>query len=159
MKTSSYLEKALFHDQASAIDEYYQEKAGKLFEQSKESSFIELHIQRPSHEGCDSSQNLQDDFMTTQPWESDVDSDSTSDPSSPTQQHQILDGPPRYTGAPVERWRLRDIQELGHYAAVSLLAVMLTLDWTNSFPPEDIRELLSDVVCSHEPQPARYRSD
>ena len=53
-----------------------------------------------------------------QKWDSDQNSDSESDPSSPIEQYQGPDGPPRYTGAPVERWKIDTIQKLIHLAAV-----------------------------------------
>ena len=46
MKTSSYFDKAILHDQVSAIDEYYEKKADQLFEHSKDLSLI--HISEPT---------------------------------------------------------------------------------------------------------------
>lgn len=118
MRTSSYFEKAVFHDQPSAIDEFYEKKAGQLFEQSWERSYIEFHVQRPSHTDPHGSHMSRDELMTAPVWDSE-DSDATTELSSPTEQAQNVDGPPQFTGAQMERWRISSTKELGYYAAVS----------------------------------------
>ena len=118
MQTSSYLEKALFYYQTSAINEYFEKKADQLFEQTKDRSYLEFHVHRPSCRAPDDSSVCHDEPSHMQKWNSDLNSDSESDPSSPIEQYQGPDGPPRYTGAPVERWKIDDVQDLTHHAAV-----------------------------------------
>ena len=55
-----------------------------------------------------------------QKWDSDLDCDSESE------QYQRPDGPPRYTGAPVERWKIDSVQQLIHHAAVGSGGVCLS---------------------------------
>ena len=121
MKTSSYFDKAIFHDQVSAIDEYYEKKAEQLFEYSKDRSYIEFHVQRPSHQDPGGPHLSQNEPTIAPEWDSDIDSDVTTELSSPTRQTQNADGPPGYTGAPIERWRISSIQELRSHATVGQL--------------------------------------
>ena len=64
--------------------------------------------------------------MIAPEWDSDVDSDAFTELSSPIKQAQNADGPPQYTGAPVERWRISNTQELRDYAAVGPLEHVLS---------------------------------
>ena len=126
MKTSSYLDEAIFHDQVSAIDEYYEKKADHLFEHSKDDSYVEFHVQRPSHKDHDGPCAFQDEPMIAPEGDSYVDSDAFTKLSSTIKQTQNADGPPQYTGAPVERWRISSTQELRNYAAVGPLEHVLS---------------------------------
>jgi len=117
MKTSSYYEKALFDDGTTAIDDYFETRVGQLFEQSKERSSIEFHIQRPSHQVDGDAKAAFDAVSKTSEWDSDLGSDSTAEPSD---QSCHLGEPPRYTEAPVMRSKITDVKNLSELAAVSM---------------------------------------
>ena len=118
MKTSSTFEKALFYDQTSAIDEVFARISGQLFEQAKERSYLEFHVQRPSNGVFGCPQSSQNSFATLQRWDSNLDRESDSDTPSPTQPFDKVGGPPCYTGTPVDRWRIVSIEDVGRCAKV-----------------------------------------
>ena len=126
MRTSSYFEKALFQDQTSAIDEYFQTKSTQLFEQSKSKPFVDFLVHQPPGKGLDGPPPSQYNTAPLQEWSSDLDGESDSEPSSPVQTLPNTDGPPCYTGAPPERWRIASSEELRHRAKVSSNSVQST---------------------------------
>ncbi|KAL8688219.1 MAG: hypothetical protein Q9218_005818 [Villophora microphyllina] len=117
MKASSYFEQALFKDNTTAIDDYFDLRRDQLFEPSKERSYVEFYIQLEFHKGDKDTQAAFEVVSRTQAWDSDLESDSGSDPSSPTEQSKYLGDPPRYTGAPILRRKISDIQSLNEVAA------------------------------------------
>ena len=120
MKTSSYFEKVLFHDDTAAIDDYFERRVGQLFEQSAERSYIEFHIQQPSHKVDVETKAAFDAIIKTPKSDSDLESDADSDPSSPTEQSCYLGEHPRYIPAPVLRRRISDAHGLSQIAVVSV---------------------------------------
>lgn len=123
MTTSSYLKKALFYDQTSAINEYFEKKADQLFEDAEARSYFGFYVHRPSHRAPDDSGVHHDELTHMWNWDSDPGYDSESESPSRTEQHQRADAPPPYTRAPVERWRIdrfriSNVQQLRHHAAV-----------------------------------------
>ena len=111
MQASSYLQKALFYDQTPAIHEFFEQKAAQLFLQPKEktSSLVELHVLQTRR------RRVSDDgFTIMQQYQSDLKQDSESN----TDLFNDSDGIPLYNGAPVERWRITNNDELKYYATV-----------------------------------------
>ena len=101
------------------MDEYYDAKAGQLFEQSSEHSYVEFYVQRPSHKDPDGSHISFDELETAKEWNSE-DSDATTELSSPTEHTQNAEGLPQLTGAQMEPCRIiTSTEELRYRAAVS----------------------------------------
>lgn len=111
MQTSSYLEKALFHDQTSANQEHFESKAEQLFAQPQEPSYLELHAQRPLGKFPQRTANSEHTFTVVQKWEA----DPSLHPESPTDSWYHEDVSSR---TQIDRWRISNVDELKHYAAV-----------------------------------------
>lgn len=118
MKTSAYFEKALFYDDAAAIEDYFERRVGQLFEQTKERSYIEFHIQLPSHKINIQNKIALEAVAKTPEWDSGLESDGSVDPSSPAEHSCFPNDPPRYIGAPVLRRRISNVETLTELAKV-----------------------------------------
>ena len=111
MQASSYLERALFHDQTLATREYFESKAGQLFAQPNERYHVELHVQRLLRIFPESAVNSEHAFTFVQKCETEPSSRS----ESPADSWYPEDGSPR---TKIERWRISDAEEFKCYAAV-----------------------------------------
>lgn len=122
MKTSSYFEDALFRDDATATEDFFAGRAGHLFEVSKERSSIEFHIQLPPFKKDLEIRAIAELVTETPEWDSELESDSNIDPSSPTDHVLHPSEPPRYkTGAPAFRKKISDVKQLSNLALVSIM--------------------------------------
>ena len=111
MQTSSYLERALFHDQTSANHEYFESKAEQLFAQPEERSYVELYVQRPSSNRSKSSLDSDHTLKVVQKRAA----DANFLPESPMDSWYRVDSSSR---TQIERWRISDVQEFKYYATV-----------------------------------------
>lgn len=123
MKTSSYFERALFSDNATAIDEWFEQRCDQLFEPSNDRSHVEFYIQlQPDKDDKDTQATLE--AVSKLPVSHlEQESDSGSDPSSPIEQSKYSGRPPRYVGAPIYCRKILDAQSLTEVAAVRLPSV------------------------------------
>lgn len=126
MKTSSYVEQALFFEQSPATDQYFEDRSSQLFEPSGGTSFVKTHVQLPYYDhvpnGSHWGRKLKYDFK---PGDS-----PTSDPPSPVDWYRYArEYPPHYVEPPkLRREKISDLGKLTEIAQVSLAVLATTPD-------------------------------
>ena len=125
MRTSPYFQKVLFYDNTPAIDDYFESRVGQLFEQSRERSYIEIHVQQPLRKVDAKNKGVPDAVSETLEWGSELESDASADPSSPAEKSCYSSGLLHYDGAPALRRKISDAHILREVALVSGMLAFL----------------------------------
>lgn len=104
MKTSSYLERALFFHQSPAADQLYEARSEQLFELEEGNSSIQIYVQQDGNPS-----EVSDEFEV---YNSNVNDSPISDAPLPIDSF-FGEGPPHYDGNPGLRWqKVTDSDEL-----------------------------------------------
>ena len=117
MKTSAYLEQALFFEQSPVIDQFFEAKSSQLFEPLGSRSFIRVYVQLPPIQ--DNDRDRTGDIWTRNDSKPPIDAGSV--PPSPVDCHRhCQEDPPTYVGTPgLVLQDVSDPQELTRIAHVS----------------------------------------
>ncbi len=117
MKTSAYLEQALFFEQSPVIDQFFEAKSSLLFEPPGARSFVRVYVQSPliQDQGWDGNGDIRKKNDSKPPV------DASSVPPSPVDWHRYCqEDPPTYVGTPgLALQDVSDPNELTRVAHVS----------------------------------------
>ena len=102
MKTSSYLNETLFYSPSPATDQFFEEKAGKLFEPHDENSHLDIYVQPKPEDVSEDESRPNEMVWITHPRKGSE--SSCSSPREPKlgidQTHYLLQNLPKYDGSP-----------------------------------------------------------
>ena len=127
MRTSSYFNDALFYNQNSVIDQYFEKRSAQIFTSDKATSYIDIYYQSRSKKITLEETSLDDKKRSdSQKPDPDLYWQTESAPLTPVD-HEPVDHesflyqcPPRYNGSPgIETRKLSDVNLLSQIAVVS----------------------------------------